>query len=98
MNWKVGKDILTEEAMIEFAVRVSTFGTGSVRGVTAESAAETLRLCGYEVEMDGVIEMGLCEVDHILLQPDRLYIFRVIPGCKTCEALASIASPYKKEK
>jgi hypothetical protein len=36
-----------------------------------------------------VIEMGLCEVDHIMLRPNRLYRFVVMPNCKKCEELAS---------
>lgn len=35
-----------------------------------------------------VIEMGLCEQDAVILKPNQTYVFRVISGCKACEAIA----------
>ena len=34
-----------------------------------------------------VIEMGLCEVEHIMLRPNQLYRFVVMPDCEKCKAL-----------
>jgi hypothetical protein len=34
-----------------------------------------------------VIEMGLCEVEHVMLRPNQLYRFIVMPGCDKCKAL-----------
>lgn len=42
-------------------------------------------------KVDDVVEMGICEVPHIMLRPDQLYRFVVMPGCKKC---AEAASPY----
>lgn len=39
---------------------------------------------------DEPVEMMLCEVLKLQLQPDVLYIFRVVPGCKACEDAAEI--------
>jgi hypothetical protein len=46
--------------------------------------------------METPIEMALCEQEFLILRPDTLYIFRVIPNCERCKALAEA---YKgKEK
>ena len=42
-----------------------------------------------------VVEMALCETQHLFLRPDQLYVFRVVAGCKECELLAKI---YQDEK
>ena len=34
---------------------------------------------------DGVCIMPLCEPDHVVLRPNQLYMFVVMPGCKSCE-------------
>jgi len=34
-----------------------------------------------------VIEMGLCEVEHVMLRPNQLYRFTVMPGCDKCKSL-----------
>ncbi len=38
------------------------------------------------------VVMALCEVPRIMLRPDQLYRFVVMPGCAACEAAAE---PYK---
>jgi len=40
-----------------------------------------------------IIEMALCEVDHVMLRPNRLYRFIVMPNCPACEKLASVYDP-----
>lgn len=35
-----------------------------------------------------VVELAMCEQEHLVLKPDQLYVFRVMPGCARCEALA----------
>ncbi len=42
------------------------------------------------------IEMGLCEVKHVMLRPNQLYRFVVMPGCKKCEKLDVYKSPKRK--
>ena len=42
-----------------------------------------------------VIEMGLCEVEHVMLRPNQLYRFIVMPGCDKCKAL-DVYSPNKE--
>jgi hypothetical protein len=37
-----------------------------------------------------VIEMGLCEVEHIMLRPNVLYRFVIMPDCPRCKELASV--------
>ncbi len=37
------------------------------------------------------IELGLCEVEHIFLKPNQLYVFVVIPDCEKCAQLAKEA-------
>ena len=34
-----------------------------------------------------VIEMGLCEVEHVMLHPNQLYRFVVMPDCDKCKSL-----------
>ncbi len=48
--------------------------------------SEIARLNGIS---DPVIVMGLCEIPHIMLRPNQLYRFVVMPGCKKCEAAAA---------
>ena len=43
-------------------------------------------------ENEEVIEMGLCEVPHIMLRPDQLYRFVVMPDCEKCK---DAAAPYR---
>ena len=49
--------------------------------------------------IDGaVMEIPLCEINHIFLKPNELYRFVVIPGCKACERLAELAKVPGEEK
>lgn len=32
--------------------------------------------------------VALCEIDHIFLHPNQLYIFEQVPGCATCAEYA----------
>jgi hypothetical protein len=44
------------------------------------------------VKLEGnVIELGLCEYQHLHLRPNQLYRFIVMPECSKCEAEAAIA-------
>lgn len=43
--------------------------------------------------MEEPLEMALCEQNHVILRPDVVYIFRVIPGCAECARLAAHYSP-----
>lgn len=43
-------------------------------------------ICQYCEE--DVMEMRLCEQDHVTLRPDRKYIFTVDPNCANCVAIA----------
>ena len=36
--------------------------------------------------------MGLCEVPHIMLRPEQLYRFVVMPDCQKCK---DAAAPYQ---
>jgi hypothetical protein len=37
-----------------------------------------------------VIELALCESKHLVLRPNTLYKFIVIPTCEECKKLASV--------
>jgi hypothetical protein len=37
-----------------------------------------------------IIEMALCEVNHVFLKANQLYRFVVMPNCKECAALAAV--------
>ena len=39
-----------------------------------------------------VMEMALCEPNHIILRPGQLYRFTALDGCKEC---AELAAAYK---
>lgn len=41
-----------------------------------------------------IIEMYICEVDHIILQPNQLYRFLIHPNCEKCKKL----DVYKENK
>jgi len=49
--------------------------------------------------MQEPIELGLCEVEHIMLRPNQLYRFIVMPGCEKCKALDvySSSNPSPRE-
>ncbi len=47
-----------------------------------------------EIKQD-VIELAMCEQEHLILRPNRLYMFVVHKGCKRCEELAKV---YETEK
>jgi len=38
-------------------------------------------------ETDGVVELALCETEMVILKPDQLYRFVVVPGCERCAKL-----------
>jgi len=44
-----------------------------------------------------VIEMALCEASRVILHPDQLYRFVVMPGCAECERLASVYTQSNKD-
>jgi len=44
-----------------------------------------------EQEQGTVIEMCLCEVEHVFLHPNQKYRFVVLPGCKRGQQLAVLA-------
>lgn len=49
----------------------------------AKAKLESLMAIG-----DDVLEMGLCETEHVLLKPNRTYRFVVMPDCDRCKELA----------
>jgi len=50
--WRVNDDTLTEDSMIEMAVRLTTFGVGGTSRIKAVDAMEMLQNCGYFVEKE----------------------------------------------
>ena len=55
-----------------------------------DAMTDNAQICGGtpSAESDcSVIEMGLCEVEHVMLRPNQLYRFIVMPGCEKCRAL-----------
>lgn len=47
---------------------------------------------------DNVIEMGLCEVEHVMLRPNVLYRFVVMPDCSRCKELAAAYEVPNKDE
>jgi hypothetical protein len=39
------------------------------------------------------VEMFICEIEHLFLHPDQLYIFRVNPDCDACLTYAAKSNP-----
>jgi hypothetical protein len=37
-----------------------------------------------------IIELSLCEQEFLVLKPNQLYLFTVMPGCKGCRELADL--------
>jgi len=56
-----------------------------VESVNAEAAGRR-----SAVDAGDVIEMGLCEAEHVFLRPGRTYRFISMPGCARCRELADI--------
>lgn len=44
-----------------------------------------------ETQIEGVLELMLCEAYRLVLRPNRLYVFRVHPDCPNCVALGEQA-------
>ena len=59
------------------------------------NASDQVRLQPSPEAGCSVIEMGLCEVQHIMLRPNQLYRFVVMPDCEKCKAL-DVYSPNAK--
>lgn len=38
-------------------------------------------------DQNKIIELGMCEKDHLYLRANQLYRFIVMPNCKECERL-----------
>lgn len=57
---------------------------GIAKRALRESAA--LAPQSGEREESQPTEIALCEIEHICLHPDQLYVFRKVPGCVACEA------------
>lgn len=43
-----------------------------------------------EILPTNVVAMALCEVEKVILRPNQLYLFVVMPDCPKCESLASV--------
>lgn len=50
----------------------------------AEIAAKDARIKELEAE---ITTLALCEQDHVLLAPGRLYMFEVVSECSACQKL-----------
>lgn len=44
------------------------------------------------------LELALCESEMLGLRADRLYIFRVMPGCKRCEELHEMYAEQRERE
>jgi hypothetical protein len=44
----------------------------------------------YMIAGNVVTRMGLCETEFLILKPNQLYEFVVMPGCARCEELERI--------
>lgn len=77
-------DVLTKMAKRQkqdIAIRQRDLDT--IEGVLKEKQAPA------DAERE-VIEMGLCEVEHTMMRPNRLYRFVVLPNCEKCQKLADV--------
>lgn len=43
-----------------------------------------------------VIELNLCEQEHLILKPDQLYLFLAAPDCPDCQRLKEIYYEHSK--
>lgn len=67
-----------------------TFANAEYIALVQPSVATALVRRIRELESAEPMEMALCEQDGVSLRPDQPYIFRVLPGCEKCAALASV--------
>lgn len=42
------------------------------------------------IQEEDILELALCEQNHLILRPNRLYRFVAIEGCANCEELAAV--------
>lgn len=52
----------------------------------------------YNITTDRPSILALCEANEIVLRPDRLYKFTVVPGCEKCKAIADSYAVKETEK
>lgn len=42
-------------------------------------------IAAHVPQLERVTEIGICEIDNLILHPDQLYIFRIMEGCDKCQ-------------
>lgn len=68
------------------------FGNQGMGAETIKRCAQLLRLSATHTQppvqpaRDGVMEMRICEIDHVVLKPNQTYVFTIDPNCEGCRS------------
>jgi hypothetical protein len=86
---------VTSDALCESAAP-GDFADTDMRDVNCKRCRE-LRRDYLIAQLDGLITLGLCEQDKLILRPNQLYMFTVMENCSECRDLAAVYAGSAKQ-